>query len=257
MRVLLCCPKCRQRYTAAVRQIGRRFDCHKCGVRLAIPEPHHLLHRSRVVRPRVVPTAATHPVSWKQENQIVVGPDARLPSHCILCDQPTDQLLKRTYAFSTPFTGDLAYVAAGLSLLFRRPLRVYESLTVRIPVCRGCWRPKIVKTIWQVTVGIPLLIILPMVAIQGALHVERPSKPADRIVAFLGLLASLPGWYLCHLANSNHMPLKLERIGQVRWRQEEDGSEHFIWLTGACPRYLKRLPDWDEKLEVGDSGGSK
>jgi len=219
-----------------------------------IPQPRHKLKRSPVAGARIVQPIAQNQLAWRNGSMIVVGPDAQLPPHCIFCDRSTNRRLKRTYGFSTPFTGSLYYVASALSLLTRSSYAVQESITVHVSVCDGCWRPRKNKTIRQASIGIALL-FLPVVILLLLGYFQFDISDLSRRNNPWGFVIFSPfmiGLYLLHLAIASEYVLELARIGEVRWTPNFDGSEYFIWLTGASEVFLRRLPDWDVKLEVQD-----
>lgn len=168
---------------------------------------------------------------WRDGNILVMEKNVELPNRCIKSNEPTEQQLKRPLSWHPPalnwlFLAGLLPYAIVVSIM-RKTATVYVGLSEE-------WRAKRRRAImigWVlVLLGVGMLIGGLAYGEQRGARGRRQTSAVATAFAVSGLPMGIFGMFYGVMASRMVSPKRI--------------TDTHVWLKGACPEFLDRLPEW-------------
>ena len=158
---------------------------------------------------------------WCDNSTLVMTKEALLPNRCVKCNEPTGERLKRKLTWHHP----AIYLTVLISILVYAVIALVlrKSATVNLGLCEDhlSIRRRNIAITW--VMGLVSVFCFPV-----ALILEEPIALA--IGCLLLLATAIYGVVTLRVV----VPTKID--------------DHFVWLKGINPDYLRDLPQWHGRV---------
>ena len=158
---------------------------------------------------------------WRDKSVLVMTKEALLPNRCVKCNEPTGERLKRKLTWHHP----AIYLTVLVSILVYAVIALVlrKSATVNLGLCEDhlSIRRRNIAITWFM--GILAVLCFPVAAML--------EDPAAMFVGCLLVLATaIYGVVTLRVV----VPTKID--------------DHFVWLKGINPDYLRDFPQWQGRV---------
>lgn len=158
---------------------------------------------------------------WRDKSILVMTKEALLPNRCVKCNEPTGERLKRKLTWHHP----AIYLTVLVSILVYAVIALVlrKSATVNLGLCEDhlSIRRRNLAITW--VLGIVAVLCFPV-----SLMLEEPT--AMFIGGLLVLATAIYGIVTLRVV----VPTKID--------------DHFVWLKGINPDYLRDFPQWQGRV---------
>ena len=158
---------------------------------------------------------------WRDNAILVMTKEALLPNRCVKCNEPTGERLKRKLTWHHP----AIYLTVLISILVYAVIALVlrKSATVNIGLCEEHFdiRRRNLAITW--ILGIAAVLCFPLAAFLE-----------DGVVMLLGVVLLLATAIFGTVTLRVVVPTKID--------------EHFVWIKGITPDYLRDFPQWQGRM---------
>ncbi len=158
---------------------------------------------------------------WRDNSILVMTKEALLPNRCVKCNEPAGERLKRKLTWHHPAIYLTVLVSILVYVVIALVLR--KSATVDVGLCEEhlSTRRRNLAITWAL--GIAAVLSFPF----GALR-------EDPTTIFIGVVLLLATAIYGIITLRVVVPTKID--------------DHFVWLKGVSPDYLREFPQWQGRL---------
>lgn len=157
------------------------------------------------------------PTIWRSSSQLVMTKNALLPTRCVKCNAPADELLKRKLTWHHPALYLLVLVSVLVYAIVAMVLR--KTAIVNLGLCEdhSAARRQDIAVTW-------ILGLMSLVGFAVAIVIGDAN-----FVIVGGLLL---------LGTAFYGTIKLRVVSPAKI------DDHFVWLKGVNAGYLQQFPEW-------------
>lgn len=169
---------------------------------------------------------------WRDGDLLVVCRGAVLPDRCVKTDRTPDRHAQHAYfAFSYWYLILLPWPPFTFVVLF---MIWWRCVDLRLPLTEEHYRPR-QRARWKVLVmAAPATVAVIFVLVSTSVESKFPFMALNRPAGAIALVAGSMLLIAASAYHSAHATV----LKRVRWMYG------FVWLAGAHPDFLARLPEW-------------